>query len=157
MCAEAINPQQKMVEEMAQQALQNQEQALNPDPANPGDADAFDKAVSTISGGPMESHGAMRDPSLVGVRSATTPDPVTLGDSILDSIQQSGAAYREKVMAFRNDITNMAEGGSGGDMASLPKLLKLHFDLTEFGLHQQVASKTAGKVSSGVQTIFKNQ
>ena len=156
MCAEAINPQQKMVEEMAQQALQNQEQALNPNPANPSDADTFDKAIGTISGGPLESYGAARDPSMTGVRTATAPDSVTLGDSILESIQQSGAAYREKVIAFREDITLMAEGG-GGDMLALPKLMKLQFDLTEFGLHQQVASKIAGKVSSGIQTIFKNQ
>lgn len=140
---------------MAQQQLQNQEQALNPDPASPADTDAFDKAIGSISSGPLQYQGAVRDPALIGVQSGTAPNAVTLGDSILESIQQSGAAYREKVLAFREDIARAAQ--SGGEIASIPQLMKLQFDLTEFGLHQQIASKIAGKVSSGIQTIFKNQ
>ncbi|GAB4284304.1 MAG: hypothetical protein Tsb0018_11540 [Opitutales bacterium] len=157
MSAESINPKQKMIEEMAQQALQHQQESFNKGQAEQADVDEFQQGMSkSLPRGPVEGVGALRDPSLLGVKNINTPDGVTLGDAILDGIHKSSEVYRERVVAFRQGI----QDGSllkSGDFSAIPKLMQMQLDLMEFGLHQQVASKIAGKVSSGIQTIFRNQ
>ena len=151
----------KVAEQVGKIATDTQANPIK-DPAQ-ADVDVFQKAMQggsgpdgTGLGGAYTSlSGAVRDPSLVGVRGVPPKDEARLGDAILEGLRKASDGYDSQVNRIKVDISNVK--GNPDDYSSPVKLLKLQYDLMQFGLHTQVASKIANKVSQGIQTLFKNQ
>lgn len=159
MSAEGIMPNpQQLAQNLAEQnkALQPPEPPMPPDPAQ---VEAFQQnmtaaAADGYSTAAQSNRGAMRDPALQGLAGTTFQSADNLGDAILKGISNESLRYRTEVQNVQGDIARMALEPNKMDAASI---YKLQFDLMQFGLHQNIASKIANKISQGIQTLFKNQ
>ena len=75
----------------------------------------------------------------------------TLGDQILDNIQNVNHDYQNQVKAIDSTTEASDIGMNPGD------LLKMEYEVSEMTVEQQVTSKIADSASQGVQQLFKNQ
>lgn len=105
----------------------------------------------------MQSNGGATNPGMavdipnevVYIQPAqSTP---TLGDAILNSLDQAKGSYDAKVDQLNKTLETV------GDNMSMQDMMRLQFDLMQVGLQQDLTAKVADKVSQGVQTMFKNQ
>ncbi|HQU09679.1 MAG TPA: EscI/YscI/HrpB family type III secretion system inner rod protein, partial [Opitutales bacterium] len=145
----------------------DQNKALQPPtppvPPDPAQVEAFEQNMMAAaadgssyqySNTMLSNRGAMRDPTLQGLQGVTFQSSDSLGDAILNGISQESLRYRGQVQNIQSDLAHMALEPEKVDAASL---YKMQFDLMQFGLHQNLASKIANKISQGIQTLFKNQ
>lgn len=127
--------------------------------AKPEDLKLFQDAMKGTTGpqGAFDSHtGLGFDPTLRG----KTPMAVdsthsgALGDAILKGIQATSDQYHSTLANVRMSIHSM-----GKNPASMTptNLLSMQVNLMQLGTHIDIASKIAGKLNQGVQTLFKNQ
>jgi type III secretion system YscI/HrpB-like protein len=75
----------------------------------------------------------------------------TIGDQILDNMQDVNQDYQNQVKAIDSTTEASDIGMNPGD------LLKMEYEVSEMTVEQQVTSKIADSASQGVQQLFKNQ
>ena len=120
------------------------------------DQAAFNQALDSSSdtkeavGGTTAPAASSSVPSS-GEANQPTGKPATIGDEILDNIQNVNQDYQNQVKAI-NSAAEASEGGMNpGD------LLKMEYEVSEMTVEQEVTSKIGDSASQGVQQLFKNQ
>ncbi len=129
--------------------------SATPDTALPSGAPSadvvqrFEDAMQSNGGASNPNMAADMPHEVVYIQPAqSTP---TLGDAILNSLDQAKGSYDAKVDQLNKTLETV------GDNMSMQDMMRLQFDLMQVGLQQDLTSKVADKVSQGVQTMFKNQ
>jgi type III secretion system YscI/HrpB-like protein len=107
--------------------------------------------------GAFDGHaGISFDPTLRGKTpiAVDSNHSAALGDTILKGIQATSEQYQTLKTGVESKIQAMSDNPTS--MTS-QNLLSLQVNLMQLGTHVDIASKIAGKLNQGVQTLFKNQ
>lgn len=123
------------------------------------DVKLFEEAMKKASmpqGGFDGNAGLGFDPTLRGKVEMNTSSQhsAALGDSILKGIQATSDQYQSTMANVRMNIQAMSTNPSSLTPSTM---LGLQVNLMQLSTHIDVASKIAGKLTQGVQTLFKNQ
>jgi len=99
-----------------------------------------------------EVQNGLLQPSAVD---GTAPAPVgsrSLGDALVDGIIQVKNDYDGRFAKI-----NASMAATNGVEISMQQALQIQYELMQVGLSQELTAKMADKVSSGTQTLFRNQ
>jgi type III secretion system YscI/HrpB-like protein len=115
------------------------------------DQAAFNQALDSSSDTQQAVGGTTPGANSPVASSSEANQPTTIGDQILDNIQNVSQDYQKQVKAI-DSATEASHGGMNpGD------LLKMEYEVSKMTVEQEVTSKIGDSASQGVQQLFKNQ
>ena len=148
------NPLQDPVAQMAQDSEKSQQISGSGLVMSPNDPTGLTVNQSSLSAGfssaMLANWGAVRDPVMLGLNHVTMGNPVSMGDAILRGIGQASANYRSQLEGLRASLLQMPTTS----FDQIQKFYSVQFQLTQFSLSQEMASKMASKMAQGLQTLF---
>lgn len=123
------------------------------------DVKLFEEAMkgTSMPQGGFDGHAGLGfDPTLRGKIELNTDSKhsAALGDAILKGIQATSDQYQSTMANVRMNIQAMTQNPAA---LTPSNMLSLQVNLMQLGTHIDIASKIAGKLTQGVQTLFKNQ
>ena len=144
-----MDPIQNATQQAALQAVESQ----TPQPQSADQADfeaAMQNGEQSASTNPHETNSTNDATQTQEVASAEQPK--TIGDAILDGIQNAKETYD----MHAEKVSTQLEA-TGDQHMSVQDAMKLQYELIQMNLQQEMTTKVADKSSQGVQTLFKNQ
>lgn len=99
-----------------------------------------------------EVQSGLLQPSAVDGATPTSLGPRSLGDALVDGIITVKNDYDARFAKI-----NASMAANKGEEISMQQALEIQYELMQVGLSQELTAKMADKVSSGVQTLFRNQ
>ncbi|MCA8998284.1 MAG: hypothetical protein KDA80_14895 [Planctomycetaceae bacterium] len=132
----------------AQQAGAEQS-APQPDATPAIDGEAQAEFEAAMNGQKADRADAKSGPDAV---SETQPSDMSLGDAILQGLEQAKASHDQHMDRIAAELSV-----DGDQEMTVQDALRLQFEVMQLQLEQEVAAKVADKTSQGVQTLFRNQ
>jgi len=112
----------------------------------PGQVERFDGLMQGGGG----SGGEVRSPeATAGAETSAVRGTPTLGEAILDGIQQMREAHQERIRAL--------DAAVEGEVLHLEQLLAAQAALIRLTFEQELIAKTVGKATQNLDTLLKSQ
>lgn len=118
-------------------------------PGNPVDPGQVGHFEGLMQGGATPATEVRPPEAMAGMESGAVRGTPTLGETILNSIQQMREAHEERVRALNAAVD--------GKVVQMEELLAAQLALTRLTFEQDLIAKTASKATQNLDTLLKSQ
>jgi type III secretion system YscI/HrpB-like protein len=140
---------QRATQQIAEQSVQ---QGASQGAPGAADQAKFDSAMQGGQAGDVQALQQAGGPQNVQMNAISSGEPRSLGDAILDGLDQMRTRHDMRMENIQDKLTS-PEGGE----LTVQDAMALQFEVMQLGIEHDLTTKVADKTSQGVQTLFHNQ